>query len=186
MKREFLKELGLEKEQIDSIMRELGKFRTESERLKEENQSLTDNLESLKTQLSTAETNAKDYEDLKLKLEEVQKQSLEKEEEFNKSMLLRDKKAAVNEYLSKLNFTSRLAKESISDKLLSNENIKYEDSKLYGIDDYISKLQEDYEDAFKKDEEPIIIPSGNAQAVQSNEEDNKIREIMGLPKKEGK
>ncbi len=76
MKRKDLEELGLEKEQIDTIMKingeDIEKVKTNSENLKKENESLTEQLEKRDKQLETLKKSVEGNEDLKKQLETLQ------------------------------------------------------------------------------------------------------------------
>lgn len=81
MKRDFLKELGLEKEAIDAIMAENGKdienAKSDTEELKTEIKGLKDQLKERDTQIENLKQTAGSNEDLKKQIEEMQEKNKE-------------------------------------------------------------------------------------------------------------
>ncbi|HCJ4349404.1 TPA: phage scaffolding protein [Listeria innocua] len=166
MERDFLKELGLEKETIDSIMAEHGKSiqnekdkvtSAEAERdgLKSQLAQRDDDIEALKTDSGTSKS-------LKTQLETLQDnyETLKKDSE---AKLVETRKGAALD-LALANAKARNPKAVKA--LLDNDKLELTDEGLKGLDEQLGALQES--DAYLFAQESETIPkfgfSGNPKA----------------------
>ncbi|EMZ4167460.1 phage scaffolding protein [Listeria monocytogenes] len=166
MERDFLKELGLEKETIDSIMAEHGKsiqnekdkvISAEAERdgLKSQLAQRDDDIEALKTDSGTSKS-------LKTQLETLQDnyETLKKDSE---AKLVETRKGAALD-LALANAKARNPKAVKA--LLDNDKLELTDEGLKGLDEQLGALQES--DAYLFAQESEKVPkfgfSGNPKA----------------------
>ena len=162
MKRKFLEELGLTKEQIDNVMAENGK---DIEAEKEKAATTTAELEDVKNQLKEANSTITD-----LKKNNVDNEALQtKVKEYEDT--IKNQKA---DYEAKVR---NLTLDSAIEKALNNANAKHgdllsskidreklvigNDGKVTGLDEQIKGLKDNYKDLF---EEKITgIPPANPE-----------------------
>lgn len=164
MKREFLEDLGLEKENIDKVMAEHGK-----------------GIEVIKTTLSTKETELADTKKLledankeiegfkELNVDEIQKKADDYKEKFEAA------ETKAKEELEKLQFEHKLEGALVGAKaknikavkaLLDVEGLKLNKDEIVGLNEQIEKLKEenDYlfesEDSNPQDPPPKFIRPG--------------------------
>lgn len=162
MKRKFLEDLGLTKEQIDNVMAENGK---DIEAEKEKAATTTAELEDVKNQLKEANSTITD-----LKKNNVDNEALQtKVKEYEDTI-----KSQKADYEAKVR---NLTLDSAIEKALNNANAKHEDllsskidreklvigndGKVTGLDEQIKGLKDNYKDLF---EEKITgIPPANPE-----------------------
>nr|DAI73512.1 MAG TPA: minor structural protein [Caudoviricetes sp.] len=162
MKRKFLEELGLTKEQIDNVMAENGK---DIEAEKEKAATTTAELEDVKNQLKEANSTITDLKKNNADNEALQTKVKEYED------TIKNQKA---DYEAKVR---NLTLDSAIEKALINANAKHgdllsskidreklvigDDGKVTGLDEQIKGLKENYKDLF---EEKITgIPPANPE-----------------------
>lgn len=170
MKREFLENLGLEKEVVDKIMAENGKD-INAEKAKAT--SKDDEIKVLKEQVETANKEIKSYKDMNI--EEIKKsvetwKAKAKEHEDNLKSLKNDTalKDAVRGYKS--------VDEDVLLKLIDRENIKFTEEGITGLKEQIEGLKQSkpylFEDGQTKDERfnahtPPDSSGGSVSAMES-------------------
>lgn len=165
MKREFLEELGLEQEVIDKIIAEYGKgvqmqqaktAKVEAER------------DSYKTRLEATEASLKEFEginvdELKAKTETLSQTLEAQKAEHEISMNKLQKDWAAEKYFDDYKFTSDLAKAAAIQQF-KEMDLKLEDGKFLGADDFMKELREKNPTAFSNEEDenkPIVTrPTG--------------------------
>lgn len=188
MERKFLESLKvgeetLTKEVVDSIMSEYGKsFKEKDEKI----QSLTTEKEGLSTQLVELNTKVKelsgiDAEKLKDEIKTLNDKYENDTKELNQKLSKQNYDFKVKELTSGLKFSSESAKKAfIAD--LSTKELKLEEDKLLGYDDYVKSYQESDPNAFAKEEAPAGIPAntGGEHGTQPTDDDAKINAIMGI------
>ncbi len=154
MKREFLTELGLEKEAIDKIMAENGKDiekeKTKTEKAETERDGLKETLESTQEELKKfegldVEGQKKMIDELKLKYDTDTKALQEKLDTQNFESIAKD-------FLGGYKFTSELAKKQALTEL-KGQGFKLDGTTILGAKDFMTKMQEDSPTAFVKEEE---------------------------------
>ena len=165
MKREFLKELGLEDDVISKIMKEHGKTI----------QKMDDTIETYRGKISELQTDiatkSKDYEELnkehmlsKAKIEEFEKVDIDglknSIQEWENKYNQREYDLSVDKYMQNYKFTSELAKEATISKF-KEQKFKLKDGKLDGAEDYMKKFMEENKSAF-------VIEDNNMQNNNNN------------------
>lgn len=165
MKREFLKELGLEDDVISKIMKEHGKTI----------QKMDDTIETYRGKISELQTDiatkSKDYEELnkehmlsKAKIEEFEKVDIDglknSIQEWENKYNQREYDLSVDKYMQNYKFTSELAKEATISKF-KEQKFKLKDGKLDGAEDYMRKFMEENKSAF-------VIEDNNTQNNNNN------------------
>ena len=170
MKREFLKELGLEDDVIGKIMKEHGKSI----------QKLDDTIETYRGKISDMQTEiatkGKDYEDLnkdytvaKAKVEEFEKMDVDglknTIQEWENKYNQREYDLSVDKYMQGYKFTSDLAKEATISKF-KEQKFKLKDGKLDGAEEFMKKFMEDNKSAFVDESDPSI--NNNLNINQNN------------------
>ncbi|UZP04385.1 phage scaffolding protein [Clostridium botulinum] len=166
MKREFLKELGLEDEVIEKVMAENG---SDIQKEKAKTVKAETERDTYKGQLTTTQETLKTYEDMDI--DGIKKSAKELQEKYDKdTQELQDKlskqsyEVSAKEYLGQYKFANRRIAESIKSDFLSKE-FKLEEGKFLGADDYIKGLQESEPESFVLEEEddeekvPTIVKS---------------------------
>lgn len=165
MKREFLKELGLEDDVISKIMKEHGKTI----------QKMDDTIETYRGKISELQTDiatkSKDYEELnkehmlsKAKIEEFEKVDIDglknSIQEWENKYNEREYDLSIDKYMQDYKFTSELAKEATISKF-KEQKFKLKDGKLDGAEDYMKKFMEENKSAF-------VIEDNNMQNNNNN------------------
>ena len=165
MKREFLKELGLEDDVISKIMKEHGKTI----------QKMDDTIETYRGKISELQTDiatkSKDYEELnkehmlsKAKIEEFEKVDIDglknSIQEWENKYNEREYDLTIDKYMQDYKFTSELAKEATISKF-KEQKFKLKDGKLDGAEDYMKKFMEENKSAF-------VIEDNNMQNNNNN------------------
>ncbi len=182
MKTEFLKEMGLEQEQIDKIMAENGrdveKYKTAAETSKAE-------LDGLKTQLSERD---KQFKELQASTGDnaTLKEQLTALEAANK-----EQKAAFEQQMQDLRFQTALETELIKANVidadlvgvkLDRAKIKLnDDGTLTGLSEQLEGLKTNYSFLFKQQQAPVITgaePAGKTKPVDKPVEQMTYSEMM--------
>ena len=118
--------------------------------------------EGIQTQLTDATNQLKAFksEDGKT-IEDIRKDVKDWEDRYNTdTQALRDQLAAqershlIDQYLSGMEFTSKLARKGIKDLLEGAKELSVKDGALVGADDLMKGYRTDYADAFKPEEDP--------------------------------
>lgn len=150
MKREWLKGLGIEDENIiNQIMDENGK---DVNKEKQKADTLKTELEGTKEQLTTANTTIQSYKDMdidgiKASADEWKTKYETDTKALKDKILAKDYEVAAKEYLGKFKFANKRVAESIKSDFLSKE-FKLEEGKFLGAEDYISSLKENEPESF--------------------------------------
>ena len=161
MKRQFLEELGIEKEIVDKIMAEHGKsikadneVLTELEEAKTTAETLQNQLEERDNDLKELKEQATSSEDLEEKLSTLQEKYTE-ETELHKAELAKQRKLSEIK-LGVIKAGARNEKAVMS--LLDTEQIKINDDGIHGLKEQIDNLVES---------EPYLFETGNEPSGQS-------------------
>lgn len=149
--------------------------------------SLNEQKKDLENQLK--ETNDKmqelskvDTEELKQQIVDLQKKYEEDTKELNSKYEAREYDIKLNDYTKDLKFSSNSAKKSFMSDLKAKE-LKFEDDKLVGFDDFVNSYKENDPTAFmeEKEEEPSVkVNTGDNHDDKENSDDAFINRIMGL------
>lgn len=167
MKREFLKNLGLTDEVIDSIMAENGKD-IEAEKKKTtsiQNKLDTANTEltTVKEQLATANTTIQSYKDMdiegiKQSAEEWKTKYEEDTKKLQDDLKAKDYDYAVKEYMNGFKFIDDEVKELVINKF-KEKGFKHEEGKFLGADDFMKEYKEAHKSLFIPDEPQDPVPT---------------------------
>ena len=149
MKRDFLKELGLTDEQIDSIMSENGK---DIEKHKREAETYKGKLEGIQEQLNKANEEIESYKDMdiegiKRSAEEWKTKYETDTQALNDRLNKQEYEYAAKNYLSKYKFSSDLVKKAVLSEF-NSKGFKLENGTFLGADDFMKGLQESDPGAF--------------------------------------
>lgn len=173
MKREFLKELGLEGDVIKQIMDENGKdveeAKKEVEGLKQQVATQTTEIAGLKEQLTqrdadieTLKTTAADNESLKTQLGELQTKYTTDTEALNQKIKDQqvefDTTRATETFFADVAFSSQLAKDAAMAQFKA-KGFKLADGTFQGGKEWLEDLKKNSPDAFKAVEEEPTNPN---------------------------
>ena len=143
MKRNFLEDLGLEKEVVDKIMAENGKdienAKADYDELKAELKTANATIADRDNQLKELKDSAKGNEDLTAKIAELEKQN--KDEAKNHKAEIESLK--INNAIDKALATFKAKTPKAVKAMLDMENIKFdEDGNITGIDEQVKAIAE--------------------------------------------
>lgn len=184
MKTEELKEKGLTDEQINFVMAENGKdvekYKTLSETQKTQLDDVNKKLTSSNKQIDSfkemdIETIKKSAEEYKTKYEQAQKESEAKIKEMQYDSNLA-------EYIKSLNITDDVYSDDLK-KQIKEKDLKFEDGKLLGGDDFVKSYKEKHPNAFKDSVKPNFSSSVEPTVPNETVQVNMLRKAMGLPEK---
>lgn len=149
--------------------------------------SLNEQKKDLENQLK--ETNDKmqelskvDTEELKQQIIDLQKKYEDDTKALNSKYEAREYDIKLNDYAKDLKFSSNSAKKSFMSDLKAKE-LKFENDKLVGFDDFVNSYKENDPTAFmeEKEEEPgVKVNTGDNHDDKENSDDAFINRIMGL------
>lgn len=181
MKRDFLKEMGLADDQINSIMAENGK---DIEKAKGESEKLSTELEQTKADLSKANETLekfKDYEQTKADVEKY-KADLEKSKaDYEQKIEKMERISKIKDFTSSKKFVNDFTRDSINN-LIDSELSKKDNKK--SIEELFKEMTEGKTDILKSEnvpQPPKVLNMTDQKDSKDNE--NKVREIMGLSAK---
>lgn len=156
MKREYLKELGLEDEIIDKVLAENGK---DIEREKGKAEAAKADAENLKTQLADRDKdleelkkNAGSADEIKAQMDELKAKYDKDTEAYKAQIAERDYSAAASAAITGANvkFSSKGAEKAFRDELKA-KGLPLKDGALEGFDDFLKAQREDDPGAFASD-----------------------------------
>lgn len=160
MKREFLKDLGLESEIIDKIMAQYG---ADVEKLKAENSAQAENIKALNLELENknSEINGltsqnKELDDLKQRFSQIQEQKKIAEDKFNADLRELKIKNALEKELTKAKAKNQQVIMPLLADFIKNAEIDENDN-IKGLDQKIRELSECDETSFLFNKNPVII-----------------------------
>lgn len=152
MKTEELEKIGLSKEQIQEVFKLNGqdvskqkKLENENQRLKEDNETLTQRAEATEETLKSFE--GKDYDAVCKELTDWKEKYDKDTKEYQKQLHDRDYSDAIQEHISSLQFTSESAKKAYVAELKAAE-LTMKDGKIFGLTDFLAAYKESDADAF--------------------------------------
>ncbi len=167
MKRKFLEDLGLEKEQIDKIMSANGEdietHKKATEDLKAELTQLKEVSTTYEKQLEELKKVTGNTEELKSKITELQEANKQSKEEYDKQI----KALKVDNAISVALKGSNAKYEDLISAKFDREKITItDDGKVIGVDEQLKGIRKDYADLFKADikgVEPDDVGKGGAE-----------------------
>lgn len=180
-------ENGLPKEVIDKLMEMNGNSINE---LKKENEKLKTEKEGLETQLTEANSKIEgfkeiDVDKIKAEVDEWKEKYETDTKNLKDSLTQKDYDYKVQELTNGLKFSSNGARKSFINDL-KEKNLKLEDGKLLGFDDFVKSYQENDPNAFMNEEsnsDVSFTSTGGEHKEETSNEDAYIDHIMGLDTK---
>lgn len=165
LSKEKLLEMGIAEDLADKILEDVNKDYVPGYRYKE----VKDSLESLNSEVSKRDKQidglkklSGNKEELEAEINSLKEANKKAKEEAEENLKAIRKDNAITEYL----YNQRVNNVGVLKKLLNNQDIKYEDEKLIGIDEQMKALREDnslkflFEDVKFQGADPNI-PNGN-------------------------
>lgn len=159
MKRDFLKDLGLESEIIDKIMAQYG---ADVEKLKAENSEQAENIKALNLELETKNNEIndltsqnKELDDLKQRFSQIQEQKKMAEDEFNTNLRELKIKNALEKELTKAKAKNQQVIMPLLADFIKNAELD-ENNNIKGLDQKIKELADHDETSFLFDN-PVKI-----------------------------
>src|SRR5690625_1196654 len=178
MNREFLKEQGLNDEQIEAVMREYGKSINDYKERADKVDGLEAQIEDYKKQIAERDEQlevlseqAKGNEDLTAQIEELKQQNEQTAKEYQEKL----EKQAFEHRLHNTLKDEGVRNVKAVKALLDVESIKLDGDKLLGLDDQLKSLKETDGYLFQteeKDEGPTIVNPGNPKGKGTGSNDN--------------
>ena len=121
-------------------------------------------------------------EELKKQIEDLQKKYEEDTKELNNKYEAREYDIKLNDYAKDLKFSSNSAKKSFMSDLKAKD-LKFENDKLVGFDDFVNSYKENDPNAFmeeKKEEPSVTVNTGDNHNDKEDTDDAFINKVMGL------
>lgn len=180
-------ENGLPKEVIDKLMEMNGNSINE---LKKENEKLKTEKEGLETQLTEANSKIEgfkeiDIDKIRAEVDEWKEKYETDTKNLKDSLTQKDYDYKVQELTNGLKFSSNGARKSFINDL-KEKNLKLEDGKLLGFDDFVKSYQENDPNAFMNEQsnsDVSFTSTGGEHKEETSNEDAYIDHIMGLDTK---
>ncbi|MDU1582214.1 MAG: phage scaffolding protein [Peptoniphilus harei] len=142
LSKEKLLEMGIDEGLADKILEDVNKDYVPSYRYKE----VKDGLESLNSEISKRDKQidglkklSGNKEELEAEINSLKEANKKAKEEAEENLKAIRKDNAITEYL----YNQRVNNVGVLKKLLNNQDLKYEDEKLIGIDEQMKALRED-------------------------------------------
>lgn len=179
MKRDFLEGLKLDTDIIDKIMAENGKD------INREKAKYAD-YDDLKLQLEKANQTIekfKDYDQTKAEVEKYKEENEKLQKEHAAKIAAMERSAKVKDYLSSKKFVNDITRDAIATKM--GEVLGADESKGKNLDDIFTELTKDKTDILKDEIKatPPTVTSMGGKSGNSDNDDARIRAVMGLPPK---
>ena len=121
-------------------------------------------------------------EELKKQIEDLQNKYEEDTKALNEKYDKREYDIKLNDYAKDLKFSSNSARKSFMSDLKAKE-LKFEDDKLVGFDDFVNSYKENDPNAFmedKKEEPSVTVNTGDNHNDKEDTDDAFINKVMGL------
>lgn len=121
-------------------------------------------------------------EELKKQIEDLQNKYEEDTKALNEKYDKREYDIKLNDYAKDLKFSSNSARKSFMNDLKAKE-LKFEDDKLVGFDDFVNSYKENDPNAFmeeKKEEPSVTVNTGDSHNDKEDTDDAFINKVMGL------
>lgn len=138
MKRDFLKDLGIDGEVVDKIMAEHGKSIT---KLQDKFNAKDTELKQAQEELTAANEEIKEHK--KIDVDKLKSEA----EEWKSKYTNFERDAAVDKFFGEYKFTSELAKKAAVTEFKS-QNFKMNEGKFEGADKYMEEFKKNNEGAF--------------------------------------
>lgn len=180
MKREYLKQLGLEQDVIDKIMAENG---SDIEELKQQLKTAEADKETLSKQIAEANKQIEEFKGMDI--EGIKKAAEDYKSKFEKAEA--DGKAKIEKLQFDYALSTALSGAKARDSkavaaLLDMDNLQYDGKEITGLKDQIDRLKTEKSYLFEGDKTPRVVASTE---TNQGTDDAAVRAIMGLPKEKG-
>lgn len=181
MTREFLEEMGIEKENINKILNKYHEGVKEYKDSAEKVKTLEAETSSLKEQISQRDKDLKelkkvDAKELETKIAELEEKNKTLQAESESKLLETRKNLMLENSLMKANVKNSKAIKG----MLELDKITINGDELDGLDDQIKALKESDSYLFNIEEPIKTIDLGSQHSSQKNEDDLFARKVMGL------
>lgn len=181
MKRDFLKELGLEEETINKIMAENGR---DINNAKGDNEKAAAELEQLKAELKSAQETLEkfgDYDNVKADLDKYKVELEKSQSDYKNKIAAMELSAKVKDFTNNYKFVNEVTRDAYNSKLADALNA--DENKGKSLEELFKGLTDGKENIFideKKPAPPTII---DMASDKPQEDDAAVRAVMGLPPK---
>lgn len=184
MKTEELKEQGLTEEQIQFVMAENGK---DIKKYKDLSETQKTQLEEVNNKLNDANKQIEDFKEMDI--DSIKKTADEYKQKFEQAQ--KDSEAKINEikydtdlsdYIKSLEMTDEVHAENLK-KQIKEKELKFENGKLLGGDDFVKSYKEKHPNAFKDMAKPNFTGPVDTTIPTNTVQENELRKAMGLPEK---
>lgn len=183
MKRDFLKELGIDDEAINKIMAENGKdinaAKADVEKTSAENEQLKKELETTNATLDKV----KDYDNVKAELEKYKSDLEKSKSDYENKLAAMELSAKVKDFTSNKKFVNDLTRDAINKQLADAVNA--DENKGKSLDELFKALTDGKENIFINENTPTppSVPDMATDKPNTDDDDAAVRSIMGLPPK---
>ena len=174
MNREFLKELGLSDEQVESVMKEYGKSINDLKEKADKVEGLESQIEDYKNQIEERDNQLEelkkiDAEGLQAKIDELQQQNEATKTEYEEKL----QKQAFEHKLESTLAQAKAKNVKAVKALLDLDTIKLDGDELLGLEEQLNNLKENESQLFEQEEKgvPKIVAGGNPQGKPNQEND---------------
>lgn len=182
MKRDFLKDLGLDDETINKIMAENG---ADINKAKGESEKAAAELEQLKAELKGANETLekfKDYDEVKADVEKYRAELEKSQSDFKNKIAALELSQKVKEFTGSKKFVNDLTRDAINKQLADALNA--DENKGKAIEELFNALTDGKENIFMAENTPTPpVVMDMASDKPNTDDDAAIRSIMGLPPK---
>lgn len=184
MKREFLKDLGLEDEVIDKIMDENGKDINKSNEKIKTLEAEVNNAKELLTNANAEIDSYKsmDIEAIKKSAEDYKSKFETAEKDYQAKLSQMEYDNKLDKYVGTLNLKNDIYKKEVISRIKEKE-LKFDGDTLLGAEELVKGFKEQYADAFV-DSKPKPSFADTTPGTPSNSAENDLRIAMGLKPKE--
>lgn len=184
MKTEDLKNQGLTEEQIQYVMAENSK---DIKKYKDLSETQKTQLEDVNKKLTEANKQIDDFKEMDI--ESIKKNAEEYKQKFEQSQKDSENKIKeiqydtdLSNYIKSLEMTDDVHAENLK-RQIKEKDLKFEDGKLLGGDDFVKAYKEKHPNAFKATTKPTFTSSVDKTIPTTAVQENELRKAMGLPEK---
>ena len=172
MKREFLKELGIEQENIEKILAEHGKT---VQGLQKESETTKVKIENLEKEIETRDKQLKslkdvDVDELQGKIKKLQDDNTAQKIKYEQEIITKERSYAINEVLA----NAKVKNSKAVMGLLDDSKIAYADGQIVGLNEQLEGLKESDSYLFEATPTPTTNPASNSAGASLNETMNSL------------
>jgi uncharacterized protein YggE len=183
MKRDFLKELGIDEEAINKIMAENGKdinnAKADVEKISAENEQLKKDLETANATLDKV----KDYDNVKADVEKYKADLEKSKSDYENKIAAMELAAKVKDFTGSKKFVNDLTRDAINKQLA--DAVNDDANKGKSLEELFNALTDGKENIFENENKPTPpnVPNMANDKPGATDDDAAVRRIMGLPPK---